>query len=143
MLTNITGVAMGIAHIYQASGPEADTTTWGNFNISYISISLSLNILLTLMIVMRLILHSRSFRKAIGASGGSSDLYTTVAAMIIESYALYATVLLLYVICWAANSWATLAFTKVPGTAQVRAAFASYLRTLLSDLLTRRSSPLI
>ena len=38
--------------------------------LAYLSISLSLNVLLTLMIVIRLILHARNARVAMGITGG-------------------------------------------------------------------------
>jgi len=58
--------------------------------LPYILISLSLNILLTLMIIVRLILHSRNVRAATGSPVGISGLYKTIATMLIESSALFA-----------------------------------------------------
>lgn len=46
-------VAMGIIFIYQVTGP----TTIASAGIPYFSLSLSLNVILTLMIVVRLTLH--------------------------------------------------------------------------------------
>jgi hypothetical protein len=74
------------------------------------------------MIVMRIILHIRAFKKAIGASSGFEGLHT-VAAMLIESYALYAITLLLYIVPWALEgSFATL-FNGALGAVQVRVVF--------------------
>ena len=50
----------------------------------YLSVSVSLNILLTLMIVIRLILHTRNVRTAMGMSG-IGGLYKTIIVMLIES----------------------------------------------------------
>ena len=126
MLTNTTDVALGIANIYYSSGIRFYTVTALNFNTSYNSICLSLNILLTLMIVLRLVVHIRNIRNATGASDGSSGLHTaaaTVAMMLIESYALYAGVLLAYTIPFALASWVVALFSGLIGTVQVRVVF--------------------
>ena len=75
----------------------------GSDLMSYISISVSLNILLTLMIVIRLILHTRNIRNAMGISG-IGGLCKAVATMLIESCALYAVNSLLVIIPVAADS---------------------------------------
>ena len=60
-----------------------------NLAVPYYAITLSLNVLLTLMIAARLIRHSRNIRKAVGSTAGSG-LYNTVITMLVESCALYA-----------------------------------------------------
>ena len=76
--------------VYQALGLG---TFRGMFALSllvpYLAISVSLNVLLTLMIVIRLVLYSMNIRAATGASG-IGGLYKTVITMFIESSALYA-----------------------------------------------------
>ena len=92
---------LGIAYIYYDSGMRFYTVLAGNISTSYLSISLSPNVLLTLMIVMRLVVHIRNLRKVTRSSDGSSGLHTTtvtIVMMLIESYALYAVTLLLYVV---------------------------------------------
>ena len=59
-------------------------------SISFFSISVSLNVTLTLMIVLRIVLHGRSVRTATGSRAGISGLYKTIATMLIESCALFA-----------------------------------------------------
>ena len=123
VLINATNVAMGIAEAYQGSGMTPDSVTAVNFNTSYLSISLSLNITLTLMIVVRLVRHIRNLRKATGDLDGSSGLHAataTVVTMLIESYALYAVAILLYLVPWAIDSPAFFLFPGVLGAAQVR-----------------------
>ena len=82
---NVDDVAMGIMLVYVNS--ELAVNTWAG--LAYLSISFSLNVLLTLMIVIRLILHARSSRAAagIGDIGGFSKAIVT---MLVESCALYA-----------------------------------------------------
>ena len=115
-LTNNADVATAIMYIYQ----QTATSTLGEvFGISYFSISLSLNVILTLMIVIRLVLHRRNLQKVLGTSDGSSGLYTAIATMLIESYALYAIAFLLYIVPWALGSMVVTLFSPIIGPAQV------------------------
>ena len=123
VLINTPDVAVGTAHIYESSGTRDFTDASINLNTSYLSICLSLNVLLTLMIVIRLVVHIRNVRKAIGASDGSTGLHTTTAtvvAILVESYAIYAIALLLYIVPWAVSSPVVDLFSKALGTMQVR-----------------------
>ena len=71
------------------------------------------------MIIIRLIVHIRNIRNATGASDGPGGL-RTVVMMLIESYALYAGVLLAYTIPWALDSWVAFLFSRLIGSVQVR-----------------------
>ena len=98
VLAGITDVGAGIAYIQVESGPEGNTLPASKFGTAYCSACLSLNILLTIMIVIRLVVHVWNIRKSLGASDGPRGLYiaaATAATMLIESYALYAVALLL------------------------------------------------
>jgi len=94
---------------------------WGNanFTLPYLSVSVSLNVLLTLMIVIRLVLHERNIRAALGYSTGTSRLYKTVATMLIESSALYAVSSLLLIGLWAAGNGASGIFLPILSQNQV------------------------
>ena len=59
------------------------------FIIPYLSVSVSLNVLLTLMIVIRLALHGRNIRTATGSPAGISGLCKAVSTIFIESCALF------------------------------------------------------
>jgi hypothetical protein len=121
---------MGIVYIYNVSGPGWDTAASIGFSASYYSISLGLNILLTLMIVIRLILHRRNLRRVLGASDRVGGLYTAVAAMIIESYAIYAVTLLGYTALWATGTWDDGILSGVTGSTR----FVPYLSLARCDL---------
>ncbi|KAF9646468.1 hypothetical protein BDM02DRAFT_3012112 [Thelephora ganbajun] len=122
-LMYLASVGMGIMLIYQTSQPNS--SIWNsvaiNFGLPYFSISLSLNILLTLMIVGRLILHSRNIRNAMGVPAGASGLYRAIVTMLIESSALYAVNSLLFVGPWGANSHVADIFLPILAETQVRA----------------------
>ena len=90
---------MGIVTLYfqHNVGDLAIILGLSNFGLSYLSISVSLNVLLTLMIVIRLILHGRKIRIATGALAGISRLYKTISTMFIESCALFSVTSLLVI----------------------------------------------
>lgn len=116
---------MGILLIYQTSQPESSiwNTVAINFGLPYFSISLSLNILLTLMIVTRLALHSRNIRSAMGAPAGASGLYETIITVLVESCAIYAVTSLLFVGSWGAKSHVADIFLPILAEIQVRTVF--------------------
>ena len=60
--------------------------TWSG--LAYLSISLLLNVLLTLMIIIRLTLHARNTRAVLGITG-SGGMYKAIVTMLVESCALY------------------------------------------------------
>ena len=91
------------------------------WSIPWLSISLSLNVLLTLMIVVRLVLRCRNVRFAMGSPTRPSGLYKTIATMLIESSALFAVSSLLVIIMWAVSTPAGNTFARILAQTQVRA----------------------
>ena len=89
--TNPINVGMGIVTLcFQYGRYLSNSPILPRFGVPYISISLSLNVLLTVMIVTRLVLHGRNIRTATGSQVGISGLYKTISTMLIESCALFA-----------------------------------------------------
>ena len=82
---NVDDVATGIVLVYANS--ELAVNAWAG--LAYLSISFSLNVLLTLMIIIRIILHVRNTRAAVGISG-IGGLSKAIVTMLVESCALYA-----------------------------------------------------
>ena len=121
-LDNITGVVTGIACIWVES-TKFFTIVSVNLANSYPRIWLSPKVLLTLMIVTRLILHRRKFRKAIGASDRSDGLYKAAVVMLIESCALCAIAYILYIVPWGGESSIGNLFTGALDSIQVRGVF--------------------
>jgi len=97
--------------------------------LPYLSISLSLNIILTLMIVVRLVLHGKNVRAATGSPGGIGGLYKTIATMLVESSALFAVSSLLVIGSLAAESSLSNLFIPILSQTQVRAFSYPNLRT--------------
>ena len=73
------------------------------------------------MIVIRLVLHSRNIRNAIGAPTGTTGLCKAVVTMLVESCALYAVNFLLFIGAWGAQSHVSDIFFPLLAVAQVRA----------------------
>ncbi|TDL25354.1 hypothetical protein BD410DRAFT_636923 [Rickenella mellea] len=96
--------ALSILTLFQSARPGANlwTHTTTIFAIPYWSLSLSVNLLVTLMIVFRLILWRNKVKEMLGPE--HTGTYTSVAAMLIESAAPYSTVGLIYIICYARKS---------------------------------------
>ena len=109
---DIDNIAMGIAFVWQA---RFNATGWAHH--SYFSISLALNVILTCLIVVRLIMHTRSTRSALGLGGP----YKAIVVMLVESSALYAVASLLVIGTWAANHYMVKFFKPILWQIQVRA----------------------
>ena len=106
---------MGIMLIYQNTNQGTFAI---NFGLPYFLISIALNILLTLMIVIRLALYTRNVRNGVGATGINKSC-KVVITMLIESCSLYTVSSLLVV--GPSNSGITGIFLPVLAQTQVRA----------------------
>ena len=105
---------MGITLTYQST--ELVRYDWAG--IPYLSISLSLNVLLTLIIVIRLTLYSRNVRTAMGGTG-SGGLCKVVITMFIEPCAINAVTSLVLGLIGAGSSAVPIFVSILPET-QVR-----------------------
>ena len=90
-----------------------------DFGLPYFTISVGLNVILTLMISVRLLLHSHNIRGAMGSTSALSSLYRTIATMLIESSTLYLVTSLLFIGLYAANNYASDIFLWILAEVQV------------------------
>ncbi|KZV99267.1 hypothetical protein EXIGLDRAFT_250542 [Exidia glandulosa HHB12029] len=113
-------VVCGIIALFQASQPGANlwTRVTVNFLIPYFSLSIALNIIVTLMIVGYLLGHRRSIQATIGKQHAKQ--YTSIIAMVTESAALYSAFSLIFIIAYGRNDPAQNLFLPVLGQVQVR-----------------------
>ena len=111
----ISATVMGVMLIRQSSQMPSDD--WPA--IPYFSISISLDLLLTFMIAIRLMLYARNTRTAVGMAG-IGGLCKAIVTMLIESSTLYAVNSLLFVIPWATGSHAAQIFLPILAETQVR-----------------------
>ena len=117
----IMDIAIGVVYIWQISQTvsiNSNSVTIANFGTPYYSISISLNVLLTLMIVTRLIFHRRTVRNATGTL--VNGLYITAVALLVESCALYAVSYLLFIGPWAIGNPVANIFFPILAETQVR-----------------------
>ncbi|TBU51881.1 hypothetical protein BD310DRAFT_890234 [Dichomitus squalens] len=104
LLVYLASTAMSILSVFQSSRPTASlwTSTTVQFTVPYFSISIGLNILLTLLLVGRLLYFGYNTRRAIGSDHLAP--YVSIATMLIESAAPYAITGLIFIVTYARNS---------------------------------------
>lgn len=119
---------MGIIALFQASQPGANlwTHVTVNFLIPFFSLSISLNIIVTAMIVGFLMSHRRSIQATIGKQHAKQ--YTSIIAMVVESAALYTIFSVIFIITYGRNSPAQNLFLPVLGQVQCIAPLLILLR---------------
>ncbi|KAJ7484286.1 hypothetical protein FB451DRAFT_1028404, partial [Mycena latifolia] len=106
ILMYLGSIVMSIIVLYQASRPNAHlwTRLTVDFGIPYYTLSAALNVLITIMITTRLLIYRRAIRKALGDEQALSVPYASIAAMLVESSALYAVTSILFLVPYAVNS---------------------------------------
>ena len=92
-----------------------------DFGPSYFLISLSLDVLLTPMIIIQLVLHGRNICGVMGVSSGLTRLCGTVVAILIESSAIYAASSPSFLGCRGSRSYIADMFSAIHAETQVRA----------------------
>ena len=112
---NVDDIAISILLTYKVT----KTSLIDHEIVSYLSISISLNVLLTLMIVIRLIVHTRTIRNAMGISG-IGGMCNAISTMLIESCALYTVSTLLVIIPLAVDNYVMDIFFPILAETQVR-----------------------
>lgn len=135
----VASFATGIGFIYESSRPSSIATGSAGvvaFGATYFTISSALNVTLTLMIVIRLILHRRNIRTAMGSSTSAGGLYEAIVTILVESCALYAVTFLLFIIPWATGSYIQYVFLQILVQTQVIAPFLIVLRLANRSALT-------
>ncbi len=125
-VSDLQVVATGILYLVQLSAASPFANTNLNWTIPYISISLGLNILITIAIVLRLLLFRRRIASVLGTTHGAQ--YTSVAAMIVESASLYSIFSILLLVPFALGSPVASVFLQVIGQIQGCATLLIVLR---------------
>jgi hypothetical protein len=123
---NTTDTAMGIMFVYESSRPDLIPTSIAAmvpFDAPFFSISFALNIVVTILIVSRLLLHKKRVQNAMGAAVDVGGLYMATIAIIVESYAICAIAVTLYLATWGARSYLQYIFLQIIAQMQVRALF--------------------
>lgn len=115
-------VAMGLLWLIQISTPASSPFQTGsaskiNWTVPYFSVAVSLNVFVTLMIAARLWLYRYKITSVLGSSHGSH--YLGVAAMVVESAAIYSTFALLFIIPFGVGNPIANTFLQVLSQVQV------------------------
>lgn len=118
---NFIRTAMGIVITYHQVADPLEKRI--NLGVPYFSISLLLNVFLTLMTVIRLLRHSRDIRDALGPLVKPNRLYKAIVTILVESSALYAVTLILFIGPWGAENGAQFIFFPILAQIQVRTVF--------------------
>ncbi|KAH0831410.1 hypothetical protein J3R83DRAFT_14080 [Lanmaoa asiatica] len=120
-LMQLASYVLGVFFLLQISSPASSPYINAghpiNWTIPYFCVSLAINIVVTLLIVIRLLLYRRAMVQLLGP--GHATECTTVVAMLVESAAVYATFSLLFLIPFAMNNPVSYTFIQVLGEAQL------------------------
>jgi len=109
------GLSMSILLIYESAQPGANFFVGHavDFGIPYISLTISLNIIVTALICGRLLYLRRQVGNVLGQS--YAKMYTSLVAILIESAALFTALGIVYVIVYARKSQSSIALVQVWG----------------------------
>lgn len=108
---------MGILFLIQVSTTNPYVTNNINYTLPYLGLSLALNIILTIAIVLRLMLLRYRIVSVLGPKYGTQ--YTSIAAMIVESAALYSTVSIAFLILFGIGNAVSQVFLQSMNQIQV------------------------
>ncbi|KAF8962412.1 hypothetical protein BDZ97DRAFT_1920488 [Flammula alnicola] len=121
-------VASGVLLLVQVS--HSPSTIWNSVNLGlpYFALAAACNVTITLTIATPLLLHRRRLHKAFGRNNTYSKPYTSAAAILVESSAVYAIVAVIFIGFYAANSPVSHLFLSTLSQVQVIAPFLVILR---------------
>ena len=138
-----SSLAMGLMTLYKTSRPDSSlfSGVTVSFGLPYFTISVALNVLLTLIIAFRLLLHDRNLKEAIGFYSGISSIYRTIVTMLVESCALYAVVSICFIVPYGMSHHASAIFLSMLSRVQIIAPLLIIRRVATQRALTASSTP--
>ncbi|KAJ7188005.1 hypothetical protein C8R46DRAFT_879144 [Mycena filopes] len=100
VVLSLATLAIGILWLKQVGVTSASPwdTSGINFTTPYFAMSLALNILVTILIVVRLMMYRWRINRAMPLGSNHGAEYTSLAAMIVESAAIYSLFALLFLV---------------------------------------------
>ncbi|KAF9476010.1 hypothetical protein BDN70DRAFT_882972 [Pholiota conissans] len=113
VLAYLAGLSLAIIELVIAGKPGGNFFHGKsiNFGTPYYTITISLNIIITLLIVSRLLKLGKAVSRALGRD--SAKMYTSVAAMLVESAAPYSAVGVMFLIPYAMGNPIAISFGQV------------------------------
>lgn len=131
----VLGIMLTYYQVVQTNSTTQDSVAV-NLGTPYYSLSLSLNVLLTIIIVIRLFRHRKEIKDALGYRVTNGSLYDAIILMFIESSALYAATFLMFIGPWGTGSWVAGIFFPILIETQAIAPFLIILRVANRSALT-------
>lgn len=121
---------MSILLIYESAQPGANFFVGHavDFGVPYISLTISLNIIVTGLICGRLLYLRNEVNKILGPT--HAKMYTSIIAILVESAALFTILGIVYVVVYARKSQTSIALVQVWGDFCVRCNYASFSHNL-------------
>lgn len=116
MLNEAFSLVVGILFLLQLSNASPFVNTNLNWTIPYFSLSLAINLFVTIAVVARLYMLRRRIALVLGRNHGSQ--YTSVAAMIVESASLYSIFSICFLVPFGRNSSIASVFLQTIGQVQ-------------------------
>ena len=107
---------MCLVVLSQISSPEKETSissTSPHFVLIYYTFSISLNIILTILIVIRLLWYRKTMSSILGKD--AVGIYLSATSILVESQVLYATSGVAFLILYSMNTNLGAAMVNVPG----------------------------
>jgi hypothetical protein len=134
---------MGIMTLYKTSRPDSSLFSGitVSFGLPYFTISVSLNVLLTLIIAAWLLLHDRNLKKTVGFHAGIGSIYRSIVTMLVESCALYAVVSICFIVPYAMSHHASAIFLSILARVQIIAPLLIIRRVATQQSLISTSGP--
>lgn len=141
-------IVMGIMWLLQVTtNSPYFSSTQINYTVPYLSLSLALNIIITIVIVLRLLIYRHRISKVLGSGYGTQ--YTSIAAMVIESAAIYSAFSVAFLILFLLNNPISETFIEALTQVQIIAMLLivfrvaqgkSWSRDTMSRVMTSRPS---
>lgn len=106
---------MSVLLIFESAQPGANFFVGHavDFGVPYVSLTISLNIIVTALICGRLLSLRREIGKVLGPS--HAKMYTSIIAILVESAALFTVFGIVYVIVYARKSQSSFALVQIWG----------------------------
>ncbi|KAH7883134.1 hypothetical protein F5I97DRAFT_1815580 [Phlebopus sp. FC_14] len=120
-LMQLASYALGVLFLAQISTPSSspyfNAGNDVNYTFPYFSVSLAINIIVSILIAIRLFVYRRRLIKVLGPEHATEN--TSAVAMIVESASIYSTFSLLFLIPFAIQNPVSNTFLQVLGEAQL------------------------
>ena len=132
---------MGIMALYQTSRPDSSlfSGVTVSFWLPYFTISVALNVLLTITIAWRLLLHEPNLREALGYTSGINSIYMSAVTIPVESCAIYAALSICFIVPYAMSHHASVIFLSMLSQIQIIAPLLIIHRVATQRALTASS----